>query len=478
MKKVFFDGKLILRYFDDDEEVTETREYDNGFLISLKIQHPKNSKSIDIIYDDVLVRLKQVIRNNNLDYKISSKGFGVEFNNGYQEQNIKLATQERGNKVLHQLFTSFDSFLKTDTIGLIKNTVPLTRRFQFVYPKEEDSLVAVLKNKANLYKTEIKNYVEDPKYILNKKKSDTLSYHYEFLKQALEKLDIVIEVTKKIENHYFDFLYRDYYYKDGVIGLNKVGTITYQQGNKSVSKEFNIGVFVDKPQNLLKQLETYTTSLYNRSKKYMEQSSTKILRFEKQEHIDQLDARIVYFSHKTDSLYNGYNILKDKKDYDKKDLPFCYKFYQEIRNRLIEDSNKLYIEKDIYDEKVEAGEELLCLFEALESHINSCEILHRFPNWVDEVFTVYQKNPFDERMFESKFLGNIERSGIRLYQYYGEGILRSTSCREINENYEKLFKLQNRLKELSDENNEETQRLNRALRRENVPARIERLLGL
>lgn len=66
-----------------------------------------------------------------------------------------------------------------------------------------------------------------------------------------------------------------------------------------------------------------------------------------------------------------------------------------------------------------------------------------------------------------------------MFNAYAENLFESRNCKDLQNNLEKFRKLENRLKELVKRSDtEEVVRLDRALRRENIPSRIERLLNL
>jgi hypothetical protein len=156
-------------------------------------------------------------------------------------------------------------------------------------------------------------------------------------------------------------------------------------------------------------------------------------------------------------------------------MPIAYKVYKSTYNRLIEKQSKEFINTENFEEKITLGKKLICLYKTLTDNYDEFANAEEFSEWINKKFTIYQKNPFDERLFESKILGNIEKSGRILYKYYVDEVLKANACSVINENIENLQKLKKQLDYFVNTNNEEIQRLNKALRSESVPSRIERL---
>ena len=101
------------------------------------------------------------------------------------------------------------------------------------------------------------------------------------------------------------------------------------------------------------------------------------------------------------------------------------------------------------------------------------------PSSLDSAFTRYIPNPFFDRPAESRIKSHIyQRGAVRLFEYYKELLKNASDHIEINERVEQIFRLRERLTELAARDDEETDRINKSLRRENVPERIKRILGL
>jgi hypothetical protein len=220
----FVDGDLLLEYVKNGQTISETRKYKNGFLISIEKKN-KNTDSVLVFiqYDDVLEKLAELETNlESLNYTISTRGFGIEFDNGYQRYTPKIKEQQDGNFLLFQLFHLFDMCFIEDTVCYDKPDVNFTRRFKFIYPESDDSMQVVLRERIDHHTKKLNEFVDNPKYIINKQKSDSLSYFYAYLKHSLSKINIIDDVVTKVEDGYFDFLYRPNYYRNGVPELNEV----------------------------------------------------------------------------------------------------------------------------------------------------------------------------------------------------------------------------------------------------------------
>jgi len=473
----FLDGILSLEYKHKGIKTRELREYQNGFLLDIETYDVNENKLIDkISYDDVIYQLS--ILNDTLNECnriVCEQGFGILFDNGYKQSDIKIEIQLPGNDILKKMFESFDrSVLISDST---KNPVyNLTRRFQYIYSNQDDSLVNVLEPRIDSLSKLIRNYTESPRFILRKGASDSMSLAYAFMEHALIKTDICNSVIHKIKNGYFNFYFRSNYYNEGIEGLNIADTIYYQYNNKNLSSIFNTGILINSPDKLLENMVQYIHALEKMYRKWIEFSEAKILYYKEQDNIDSLDAKIVSLRNTIDSLYRKEEFISK----EMKDNPFHYKVYLSTNERLIKPNEKIYLESNEFNKKETSGTEIICLLEVLKRHYEDFLRIEKLPRyWNDSLFTVYQVNPFDNRALESKILGNIHRAGMHLLRHYAEEILRTPNCERIIIKYNKIKAIENKIKDLAQNHEEEEVKyLNSALRRENIPSRIERVLDL
>lgn len=178
-----------------------------------------------------------------------------------------------------------------------------------------------------------------------------------------------------------------------------------------------------------------------------------------------------------DSIYKPLKESYGAKDF--KDRPISYNIIEMIQSNLITQNNKSYIAETDFNKKINTGEELKCLLSFTPNNIESLRKLDDFKNRIDNLFTIYRDNPFLDRMMESKVYNNINRkSKDVLFSHYINLILRSKNCGELKQNLQYIDNLEKKLEALVKQNDEEVQKIDRFLRSENVPARIERILGL
>ncbi|WP_194774485.1 hypothetical protein [Pararhodonellum marinum] len=477
----FLEGQITFEYIEDGHAIKEIREYSDGFLLKIiKYSQEDNVLLEELIYDDVMDQLeKKNGKFEGIDFTISEEGFGILFQNGYNEEDPKLTTQKNGNSILFDLISRFERYSdRTDTLESKPPIYNFTRRFKFVYPETDDSLTNVLQPVLNSMVEEYNDFLSNPRIILNRQRIDSLDYIFGFIDQSRRNVDRLIDVVDLMKEGYFDFLYRPNYFPNGIPGLNRQRNFIYESNGGEVEAPFDIGVFIDSPDALLEQMVVYTKTLQAKTDDMLSYLSKEIRIFDQQATIDTLDLQIVQKKAKTDALYSYFSIIPEGKKIE--DMPLDYRLYRIITNNLIQDLQAEYLDEENFDTKVSLGEEIVCVLEFFEDNLNNIKEIENMPDELDRKFTRYSPNPFFERDIETKILPAIYQKGaVRLYEHYLDRMFGSRSCEEIKRRFNRFGILNSRLLDLSSRSDEqEVQRLDRALRRENVPTRIARLLNL
>jgi hypothetical protein len=405
-------------------------------------------------------------------------GFGVLFDNGYSENDERISIQKKGNEVFNSYLEFFLNYISFNSNEFTPPTYHLTRRLKYYYPKNEDSLSMSLSNLLDSLCTSFDDFLNQPRYKLYKEKSDTLSKAMSYIGKAHEKCTILREVLTKINSGFFDYNYRSNFYMNGINGLNKPDSISYQKSTGlKVTIPFDMPIHIDNSKDLLLNMNLYAKELGKKSFEQQKRAVNKVKLFKEQEEIDKLDRSILTLQEINDSLYR--DVPKQLKDLDFNQLPFSNKIYLVFNNSKIADLKNKYLQSEEYNQKVEYGIELECLLNGLHLNYHRIISIEHFQKSLDSLFTIYVNNPFDFRQFESKILGNIkEKGGFILFNHYLDELLKSNKCSDLEKKLVKIEVLQKRLEELAlNYKDESIIKMNRLIKRENVPSRIERLLS-
>jgi hypothetical protein len=474
----FFDGMVTIQYEEEGAEVTERRIYENGFLINL-IKLQQDEVILDLEYEDVIKNLKSLEGTiENINFTISEEGFGLLFQNGYNEIDPKMTEQKSGNDVLQRVLDRIGRFANNAEDERVQPEFKLTRRFKFVYPDEEEDIILGLEPRLNIMLDEFNDFLSNPKFILNKFRIDSLPYIFGYIDHARKRSQDMLDVIELINGGFFDFLYRPNYYPNGLSGLNRPGEFSYESEKGEETAVFDLGVYVDNPMEIVRQMDEVSEILRKRTDKFLEYAFMEIRIFDQQATIDSLDNLIVQLKTKNDALYSYFQTIPGDRSFE--EMPLDYRLYRVLSNNLLLDLQERYLDAEEFEEKVKLGEELTCLHALLEDKHDDILYFQNMPSRLDKTFTRFSPNPFFERDIETKILSSIYGKGTGvLFEYYLENLFLAKTCEQLKNRIQRIEKLEERLKELAeDSDNPEVGRLDRALRRENIPSRIERLLNL
>lgn len=476
----FFEGEVIIRYLLEGDEIKETRRYQNGFLLKLlKYNESKGQVEEEVVFDDVKEKLDDTdgeIR--EINFRISEQGFGTLFQNGYNLGDKEITSQEFGNLILDEIIGRYKRFSKGLENERDEPQFNLTRRFKFVYPEEEEDIIRDVQPRLNIMLEEFNDFLSNPQFILNRDRIDSLPYVFGFIDHSRRRVQDMLEVIEQMEDGFFDFLYRPNFYPNGLSGLNQPSTFTYEEDGKEEEADFDLGVYVDSGFDLISQIAEVTEVLRERTNELLDFSFMEIRIFDEQATIDSLDSEIVQLKTRADALYSFLQEIPADRTFE--EMPLDYRVYRVIHNNTLVRLQEEYLDAEDFEEKVAKGEELTCMLQYLIDQHDEILYIEEMPERLDKTFTRFSPNPFFERDIETKILPNIYGKGTGpLFQSYAENLFESSSCKSLQSNLEKFRKLEDRLKELAKRSdNEEVVRLDRALRRENIPNRIERLLNL
>lgn len=468
-KSGFLEGRLSIGYLKNSEMILEERIYTNGFLTHLKKTNSRTGHIIqNLVYTDVINKLSTISTASN--YKISDEGFGVKFTLGYLPTSEKITEQEDGNKELVNHLTVFDSLFQEKPS---KTILKLTRRFEFVYPSEEDSIFQTLNTQVKFLNEEIAFFLNKPNLILKKQNGDSIYYHYKTTQHIQSKVILIDSVLNLIQEGYFKYKFRDLFYKNGVNGLNTTDTIVYDFAGQTRFITFDLKNKVTSSTQLLSQLQQTYNELNNRFKQESSVISESLTIYHNQKLVDSLDQSIVYLEHKLAEKYAFIN--------EETTTSYRTKVYLSINERHLQPLKNKYVNHSItFEETTVIGEEIGCFLTFLNDYFEKFQLIGNLSSiWNDSLFTIYTENPFDSRKFETQVLGGIHSSANHLLKHYANQLLNVKNCKMANELIRKITVLNTRVEYLvSNRANEKVQQLDKTMRRERVPERIERFFEI
>lgn len=479
-KQGFLDSILTIHYMREGIPVVETRLYEDGFLLDLRIE---DEQTDTLIYAIQLLDVKHKLidlSDESRSTRISKDEtfYGLTFDNNYLEDDPRLLSQNEGNKVLR---LAIDHLLFGDDLMVENYVKPIgfhTRKFKFTYnPDEQLYIDSIMALNAEI-KDRIASLSERPKFVLRKSTSLELTRMQHIFALIRHKTDLIDQEFRLIQSDYFKYTDRTEFYKNGIEGLNKVDSLEFNFSGKTFSEAFDLGILVDQPEKIVYQTLALQKSLLSFIQQADEVITRSLVQFDEQEQIDELESIISKVATNLDESYPNLETYKSKPNGE---IPFAYKMYISVNERLLSPVKQRYLQNSLsVDEALQVGNNMLCLMRFLlenKAEFDRIEGLPRF--WNDSVFTVYQDNPFDYRPFESKIMSGVQSAVNTLLKYQANNMLNAKSCEALKEELAGIVKLQKRVLYLRQ--NYQTENvilLDRSLRRERVPQRIMRMLEL
>lgn len=498
----FMDGLWKMRYTRDSITVIEERNYSDGILtdlIKIEFNEGKSDTVASVSFIDAKDRLVGLLsKTESLNFKLGEKGFGVLFDNGYRRNDIRRRSQEDGNAFLEEVLKVFDA--KKSVIGAVADPTPptinFTRRFEYVYPENEDSIIDVMKPLLDNMSKRVDTLLDNPTFDINRRTDTLLAKGYAFVRLAQDKVERSKEVIKKINEGEFQFIYRDSYYSKGVPGLNEADTLEYTVDGKKKILVFQSDYYVDSPDDLVDNIYKFLRDLDDQLNDKLKNVEGVIVERQKEQKIYEMDLALIKTFRKLSSIYGNVEALNDTvetiidpmdvemlftKDKTKQASPLQLALYERFVDNKKDELLTKYSGEEDFEEKLKIGKQLLDMMNALIDVFPVLSEIDLMPEQLDSNFTIYTENPFFERKMESKILTNIYSKGVKvLLPHLVDELKLYRSGGDIRIKVEEIVALRKRLNELVDypEDNQDVRRLDRRLRRENVPARIKRLLGL
>ena len=487
----FFHKEWTFSYSYEGKIYKEYREYLQGFLVKLIIQDGvSNSTLYSIDYIDVNDKINQLQKNeSNLPFEEGTKSFGLLFDNGYDPNSDYIKAQLIGNEILEHVFKRYSD--KQSLIGLTPGSespqMKFTKRFKFIYPEYETPILAQLKLRNSALTFTLDSILSINKFGLNKQRTDSLSLAYALFKLSTKKLELLDSTIITLQNGTFDYINRTTFFEKGIPTLSQYDTLKYVMDNKLKESIVNYGLKIDNAENLVQNLSSYFDSLEQRVNSLLNYTIKQIQLISQQKELEIIDSCIISESEKIDSLYRieghfekfkqkDLNFKSNGKSEPDKIIPEIYVLIG-IQKR--EELISRYSKENEYLKKEEIGKQIIDLLKGLMAIYKDLEVVSTLQASVDSAYTRFSPNPFMERMAESRIKQHIYTAGMdKLLPFMLEELKKASNAEELKRKTEEIIRFRARMIELALIEDAEIDKLNLRMRRETVPERIKRMLGL
>lgn len=483
-----FDGTWTLIYPSASDEYKETREYLSGYLTKLtKVNITKDSLIYNLTYREVISKLGQ-LKSNEVQQSIKrgAQSFGIEFDDGYRPDSQYKIAQADGNVLLKYVFSYYNS--DNNILNIINGSDSImmgkTRRFQYIYPEYESNLIARLKPSISTKIFEIDSILSHPSFRINQQRNDSLAYLNSFLKLARTKYTKAELVIANVEKGMFDYMHRDNYYENGILGFQNVDTVTYEFNNVSKIKIVDISPKISRPDSLLLKLGQYIDALNSILEHQISYANSQLRTFKLEEEVSTINLQILSLIDSVNLLYTGtleYNQalddsqIKSKNKLSDLQLVMYKRFAINRKNQLMQQ----YSNATNLSDRIQLGNNIVSLLTTMIELFPQWKKFDELPSRLEKSFIRYTDNPFFDRALETKIKQHIYSKGVEVLLPYFIGEIKvASTAADIRKGVEIIWELEEKLVQLAKSDDTEVNKLNSRLRRENQPERIRRLLGI
>lgn len=473
----YLDGQLLIRWRDENnKDIREEREYRDGFLLQLnRFEGDDQTPFLNLEYRDVEMQLQLLQNESQNEIKISDGFYGVHFDNGYKQKDLRNEMQKEGNQWVEHFLSVFTGFLDENSTEVNLPQIRFTKRFVFDYGDDLE-LLDKLKKQNQLLLNNAEQFINTPSNILYAAQSDSVARSMRVMQQINDKARIIEDVLEKIASGFFESRNRDNFYSSGIAGLNTNETLYYPSKKDSIAFVWEPSKLITSADNLLANLEDYLSFLEMKYKKHEKNTTTKVTNLQQATTLSAIDTTIVHYEAQNEANFGSIDALS-KKPFE--NLGFEQKIYLLAHQKKLAQIRKNYLAKTEFEDKKEIGNQYIDNLKNLASQYERLRQVGIEQKRIDSLFTIYEDNPFDYRMVEIPILSQIKEKGLRLFRHYAEELYAETKPERFEQRLSQIELLLTRLKYFSENyNNADVQAINRAVRRESVPARIERLFDL
>ncbi|MCC5939190.1 MAG: hypothetical protein JJU34_18060 [Lunatimonas sp.] len=479
----FFDGEWSMEYSIDAVKYFETRMYDNGFLTNLRLENRNESVAVfDVEYESVIEKLAALQReDSDLDFKMGDRSFGLVFDDGFPSISEEEASQFLGNKVLGEALNVLKSReiggLELEGIDLID--FGATRRFEYTFTKAEEAALSEAADLIDQSISDIQKFINNSSLSLNRQKNDSLAFSFKLYENSLAKFELLSQEVERLKGDEFKYQSRDFYYQDGIQGINRVDTITYTFDGESRYRIVDNGASLVNGEGIVFNMLAYAQQKAEYISRFDSFLRNSLLEIEREIASQQLEEDILSY---LDSLEARFDVGRGFDVMDSDGIPlsnFLLGLYYNF-NKKLDISRQAYSNAEGFRARQEIGLDMIGLIQAYLKAYEPIGMVRKRMEILDEAFTRYDYNPYmDRHDIKTRTKRNIYLAAMEyLLPDYRNRIIEVEDYRELLPLIAEMNDAFDRLVEIASMPDAETRTMERRLRRESNPDRIRRVLDL
>lgn len=455
------DGIWRLNYAMDTIKVEETRNYNDGFLLSLLRKDKDSGKVLDsLVYEEVINKLKAGTVTK------AKENFNVLFDDGFLLESPFLVKQREGNELLK---VAYEAFLWADLgrgalEGSRHDFNPGTGRFHYELPQSFLENLDVMREDLQEVIDRSDEMLNNPKFYINFQQSELLSKSEAILKYEREKATGILDCVNSRADSMYEHIDREVYFADIYSKhIHGVDTIYYQyEGNENT---YVVSELSDKDlEPFYKLLDVI--SIFNReSEKAMVVIKDEFENILQKQRLTALEQDIQYATKKVEESY-----LKNENS-------LSYKLFQKSIDPWSARIMEQYFSIDDLEKKEQEGRFILGTLEELKEVTPRIDSIENRVGLIDTAYTEFVFDPYTYSQNIRKRLKKrlYDAVAVDYYNHLKSELIEEKHGENILSKIERIEMLQFMLLELVNRN---TRSIEKKLKKNSDIETIEKLLEL
>ncbi|KEO72499.1 hypothetical protein [Anditalea andensis] len=466
-------GEWVFTYMRDTIFVRETRRYENGFLLGLRVVDDETREVInEVIFHEVIQNLDRLNQGEDVGFGIAEARFPLTFNVGYRQSFEELQVQQRGNEflrhVLGRILQYEDEYVDDD--GSLSQYPIHTRRFEYPISREDQRNIDEIEETFEVLQSEVNRFAEMNALAINRYRDDSLAFAYEYFQRKqhrLDQVDTLVQILTSDEIRYID---QDVFVREGIDFLSAFDTIRYEFGEEVRTRHLDYEDDLGADRSLTDNVLAYIRREQSLVDVFTAYITQELEQLEQTDDLATMEARILQNKALVDSVYLSHETISNR------DLEMFASVYENILQRNFNELSRRYSEMDTYMERVEQGEVILDLISEMREQFNRLAAVFPTMDDLDETYQEETFNPFTYSRYNVRVKERLfDNGGMVLFNHYVSQIRNEEDYTMIKEHLDRIEALQERLYELRDV---DTRRIERRLGRRTSINRIESALDL
>lgn len=464
-------GELAMVYEAEGKLISETRNYERGFLLGLVKRDILSDEVIDeVIFFDTINKLKKLENGIQNGYRIADEVFGITYRDGYLDDGYEYLAQVQGNQFLEsflkKLLKNEEAYINPQG-DLIRSPIH-TKRFVYELSRADKKSIEEMPSRYRENKKKISDYLGKSTLNLLKNKSESTLLAYRYLQLQADNLNRLENLFSQVESKKIQFLDVESLFRNYFEWIGKPDSIQEVYRDQQISEVVSYpsaeastqliqtlqGFLRDQSTQLEKRFSLFDEALQ------VERNSTELL---------NLSQQIESYTEKVRSIYSDEAVKRSR------GASVAGSIFDNILINQLRALRTKFATDSEFVQKQNDAEVILNLLITTEDLLPAVKTLYSDFDQMDSLYQEEIFNPFTYTRYNQRVQERLFKSYEILLDYYINQIQNST---DFNELHVWITKTQNLNQKMSEFRGQDTRRLEKRLNREKEPLKLESLLGL